>query len=125
MTAEGQIGTATVTVAFEGGRSPQSASVDVEITAVPGATTAPAFRKNFSPDSITAGGLNTLIFTIDNTANAASTTALAFTDNLPAGVFVAPMPNATTSCDGGTVTAVAGGAAVSYTGGAVVAICAP
>ena len=40
LTAEGQIGTATVTVAFEGGRSPQSASVDVEITAVPGATTA-------------------------------------------------------------------------------------
>jgi hypothetical protein len=58
LTAEGQIGTATVTVAFEGGRSPQLASVDVEITAVPGATTAPAFRKNFSPDSITAGGLS-------------------------------------------------------------------
>jgi hypothetical protein len=123
LTAESQIGTATVTVAFEGGRSPQSASVDVEITAVPGATTAPAFRKNFSPDSITAGGLSTLIFTIDNTVNAASTTALTFTDNCPAGVFVTPMPNATTSCDGGTVTAVAGGAAVSYSGGTVVAMC--
>ena len=123
LTPEGQTGTATVTVVFEGGRSTQSASVDVEITAVPGATTPPAFRKSFSPDSITASALSTLTFTIDNTANAASTTALTFTDNFPAEVFVAPMPNATTSCDGGTVTAVAGGDRVSYTGGTVVATC--
>ena len=64
-----------------------------------------------------------MIFTIDNTANAASTTALTFTDNLPSGVFVAPMPNATTNCDGGTLTAVAGDAVVTYTGGTVVAMC--
>ena len=120
---ESQIGTATVTVAFEGGRSPQSASVDVEITAIPGATTTPAFGKNFSPDAITDGGLSTLVFTIDNTVNTAPTTALTFTDTLPAGVFVAPMPNATTSCDDGAVTAVAGGTAVSYSGGTVVAMC--
>lgn len=120
---ESQIGTATVTVAFEGGRSPQSASVDVEITAIPGATTTPAFGKNFSPDAITDGGLITLVFTIDNTVNTAPTTALTFTDTLPAGVFVAPMPNATTSCDDGAVTAVAGGTAVSYSGGTVVAMC--
>ena len=35
LTPEGQTGTATVIVIFEGGRSTQSASVDVEITAVP------------------------------------------------------------------------------------------
>lgn len=123
LTPDGQTGTAIVTVVFEGGRSPQSASADVAITPIPGATRPPLFRKAFSPSSITAGALSTLTFTIDNMANAAPMTALTFTDNLPAGVFVAPIPNATTSCDGGAVTAVAGGTVVSYIGGTVTTTC--
>lgn len=123
LTPEGQTGTATVIVVFEGGRSPQSASVDVEITPIPGATRPPLFGKTFSPSSITAGSISTLTFTIDNMVNAAPMTALAFTDGLPGGVFVAPVPNVTTSCDGGTVTALAGGTVVSYIGGAVTTTC--
>ncbi len=117
---DGKTGIASVTVVLDDSGSSASSRVEVQITAAP---QPPAFKKDFSPDSITAGKISTLIFTIDNTANSETTTALAFTDNLPAGVVVAPMPNVNTSCTGGTVTAVAGSSMVSYTGGAVAAIC--
>ena len=45
--------------------------------------------------------------------------ALAFTDNLPAGVVVASTPNTSTTCTGGTLTAAAGGSTITYTGGTV------
>jgi hypothetical protein len=48
-------------------------------------------------------------------------TGLAFTDALPAGVVVAPAPDAATTCTGGTLTAVAGTGVISYTGGSVAA----
>lgn len=116
----GQTGTARVTVVLDDSGSSASSSVEVQITAAP---QPPAFTKDFSPDSITEGNISTLTFTIDNTANSETTTALAFTDNLPAGLVLAPMPNVSTSCSGGTVTAVAGSGVVSFSGGAVSAIC--
>ena len=94
---------------------------DVEIVSVPGgpAPTPPGFSKSFGLDPTTAGGTSSLTFTIDNTANGTATTDLDFIDDLPAGVTVAPTPNAATDCTGGTLTAVADTGRVSYTGGTV------
>jgi len=77
----------------------------------------PGFSKSFSPDAIDPGGVSTLTFTIDNTANSVSVTSLDFTDNLPAGLVVASPNNASVTCTGGTLTATSGTGVISYTGG--------
>jgi uncharacterized repeat protein (TIGR01451 family) len=82
---------------------------------------APAFDKSFSPATVGEGVPSTLTFTIDNTASALAATGLDFTDDLPAGVVLADSPNASTTCTGGTLGAVAGSGTVSYTGGTVAA----
>jgi len=79
----------------------------------------PLFAKIFAPDIIASTATSTLTFTIDNSANTLAVTALAFTDNLPAGLEVANPAVAGTTCTGGTVTAVAGSGVVSYTGGSL------
>ena len=81
----------------------------------------PAFSKAFTPTAIAAGGVSTLTFTIDNSGGLDAATSLDFTDNLPAAVTVAATPNASTTCTGGMITAVAASGAVSYTGGSVAA----
>jgi uncharacterized repeat protein (TIGR01451 family) len=81
----------------------------------------PGFGKVFAPDTLGVGQTSTLTFNIVNTASVLATTGLAFTDLLPAGVEVASPPAASTTCGGGTITAVAGGGTVSYTGGSVAA----
>jgi uncharacterized repeat protein (TIGR01451 family) len=68
-----------------------------------------------------AGQVSTLNFIIDNTASALAASSLDFIDNLPAGVVVAAPPNASTTCAGGTLTAVAGTGTVAYSGGVVAA----
>ncbi|WP_269580828.1 choice-of-anchor D domain-containing protein [Roseibium sp. Sym1] len=83
------------------------------------ATSVPTFSQAFAPDTIVIGGTSTVTFTIDNTANASAATSLDFTDNLPAGVTVETPANASTTCTGGTLTAVSGSGVVSYTGGTV------
>ena len=84
-------------------------------------TNLPGFSKAFAPASIQTGDVSTLTFTIDNSALAVPATALDFTDNLPAGMEVAATPNASTTCTGGTLTAVAAAGVVSYTGGTIAA----
>ncbi len=79
----------------------------------------PTFSKTFSPDAIGQGQVSALTFVIDNTASALAASNLSFTDNLPAGVTVEASPNASTTCTGGTLTAVAGSSVISYSGGAV------
>lgn len=75
----------------------------------------PGFTKSFSPSSISRGGRSTLTFTIDNTGNEIGpATELTFSDNLPAGIVIAAPPNASTTCDGGVLTAVAGTNVISY-----------
>ncbi|MCG6904909.1 MAG: DUF11 domain-containing protein [Rhodobacter sp.] len=76
----------------------------------------PGFAKGFAPSTVDQGGFSTLTFTIDNSANAIEADALAFTDNLPAGMIVAAEPGATNSC-GGTFAPVADATLVSLTGG--------
>ncbi len=81
----------------------------------------PTFAKIFAPDTIEAGAVSTLTFTIDNSASALAATSLDFTDNLPAGVVVATPANSSTDCSGGTVTAVGGSGVITYTGGTIAA----
>ena len=84
-------------------------------------TDQPAFAMAFTPDSMLAGDVTTLSLTVDNSANGAAASALAFTDTLPSGMTVAPTPNASTTCTGGTLTATAGAGSLSYSGGSVAA----
>ncbi|MCP4250734.1 MAG: hypothetical protein GY778_27160, partial [bacterium] len=79
----------------------------------------PGFGKLFTPNFIGSGGTSTLTFTIDNTSSTVDATALDFTDNLPAAVAMATPSNASTTCIGGALTAVAGSGVIIYTGGTV------
>jgi len=81
----------------------------------------PVFSKGFAPTSIDPGGVTTLSFTIDNTASLVPASGLDFTDNLPPGMEIANPANASTTCTGGTLTAVAGAGVISYAGGTVAA----
>ncbi|MCB1566700.1 MAG: IPTL-CTERM sorting domain-containing protein, partial [Xanthomonadales bacterium] len=81
----------------------------------------PAFQKAFSPSTVDVGQSSTLTFSIDNTLNNADTSSLAFTDNLPAGMLIAAVPNVSTSCVGGIITAAPGAGVITYSGGSVAA----
>jgi hypothetical protein len=81
----------------------------------------PGFGKVFASPSVVVGEPVTLTFTIDNSANLVDADDLDFVDNFPADMAVAALPQASTSCLGGTLTAVAGAASISYTGGSVAA----
>ena len=82
---------------------------------------APRVDKAFSPAVIPLNGTTTVVITIDNTANALPATGLAFTDTLQDGLVVADPANASTTCTGGTLTAVPGAGDFSYTDGSVAA----
>jgi uncharacterized repeat protein (TIGR01451 family) len=76
--------------------------------------------KAFSPTTIAAGGVSTLTITLSN-GNATATTLISpLTDTLPAGMVIAPTPNASTTCNigvvglgGGVVSATPGGSTVT------------
>ncbi len=73
--------------------------------------------KAFLPNVIAPGATSVLTITLANTqANAQALSALTFNDNLPANVKLAATPNASTTCVGGTVGAVAGGTVVTLSG---------
>ena len=62
----------------------------------------------FTPTTIAQGGISTLSYTLSNGA-AIAATEVSLTDTLPANVVVADVPDARTTCTGGTLTAAAGG----------------
>ncbi|WP_067197675.1 DUF7927 domain-containing protein [Microbacterium sp. XT11] len=76
----------------------------------------PQLDKAFSPTSVPVGGVSTLTLTVTNTSELASKSGWSFTDNLPAGLVVAPSPNIGGTCDA-TTTAAAGGTSVVITDG--------
>ena len=80
----------------------------------------PLFSKSFSPNAITAGSVSTLTFNINNSANAASVSNLAFIDDLPPGVVIATPSNVGGNCSG-TPIATSGGTMITYSGGTVAA----
>ena len=78
---------------------------------------APAVSKQFNPTTVAAGSATQLTITLTN-PNALAITGVAFTDNYPAGLANALVPNVTNSC-GGTVTALPAGSALTLTGGSI------
>lgn len=81
----------------------------------------PGFSKAFTPGSILPGATSTLSFLIDNGGSTVAATGLGFTDILPAGMTLATPANGSTSCTGGTLTALDGSGSLSYSGGSVAA----
>lgn len=83
--------------------------------------------KAFSPSQIKPGGVSTLVFDLANRDYISEATGLGFTDQLPAGLVVAPTPNIQSSCPTGSsmgaqmpvgaqVDAVAGSTSVTVSG---------
>ena len=85
--------------------------------------TAPGFFQSFSPSTVTSGGVSTLTYTIDNTANASPISSANFTDTLTTGLTIASPANATTTCGNATlpatVTATAGTNTISFLHGGI------
>lgn len=81
---------------------------------------APTFSKAFLPNTAVMNEVVTLTFTIEN-GSGSDATNLDFTDNFPAGMTVSNPANASTTCTGGTLTAVTGSGSMGYTGGTVAA----
>ncbi|HXH40685.1 MAG TPA: hypothetical protein VNN08_18785, partial [Thermoanaerobaculia bacterium] len=80
----------------------------------------PTITKSFNPPSVQIGERSTLTFMISNPAGSAIS-AVAFTDNFPANLFVANPNNLTGSCGSGTITATAGTGSVSLSAGTIAA----
>jgi CSLREA domain-containing protein len=78
---------------------------------------APAVSKQFNPTTVTAGSATQLTITLTN-PNALAIIGTAFTDNYPAGLQNALIPNVTNSC-GGIVAASPGGSTLMLTGGSI------
>ena len=82
--------------------------------------TAMSMSKAFYPTIVQAGGSSMLVITLVNTSDSPLIN-LQVTDTLPGtltnGLVIAPIPNASTTCAPGSVTAVAGTQIISLTGG--------
>jgi len=80
---------------------------------------APSVSKVFAPSQVLAGETSTLTIKLNNASQpTAAVLSAALTDTFPAGLVVAPAPNASTTCPSGTVTAVAGSGSVTLSSGA-------
>ena len=79
----------------------------------------PTVTKSFSPASVTPGTPSTATIVIHNNSATVTLHNVAFVDTLPSGLAVAPTPNATASCGGGSVAAPASGTTISLTNGVI------
>jgi Bacterial Ig-like domain (group 3)/BNR repeat-like domain/Carboxypeptidase regulatory-like domain len=125
-TAQQYIATASgnykVTATTNGCTSASSAATTVTVNPLP---VTPTITQSFNLASIALNANSTLSFTISNPNISTALSGVAFTDNLPAGLVVAAMPNVTGSCGGGTTTAIAGSSNLSLSGGTLPASPAP
>jgi uncharacterized repeat protein (TIGR01451 family) len=97
---------------------PHYRALMVRAAAAPGGPRAPWLRTRFDPTRIMNGETSTLTIKLSNVSQStAAVLSEAFTDSLPAGLVVAPTPNAATTC-AGTLSAVASSGAVSLAAGA-------
>ncbi|HSY48054.1 MAG TPA: Ig-like domain-containing protein [Thermoanaerobaculia bacterium] len=96
------------------------AALVIGLAAPGGLFAQPTITKSFNPSSVQIGERSTLTFTINNPAGSAIS-AVAFTDNFPANLFVATPNNLTGSCGSGTITATAGTGSVSLSAGTIAA----
>lgn len=81
-----------------------------------------SMSKSFTPPSVSPGGISTLRIILQNT-NDSPIVDVSITDPLPGsttnGIIVAPNPNASTTCAGGSVSAAPGSQSISMTGGTI------
>jgi LPXTG-site transpeptidase (sortase) family protein len=81
-----------------------------------------SISKSFTPPTVSPGGISTLRITLQNT-NAVPLVNVSVSDPLPGsltdGIIVAPTPNASTTCTGGTVSATPGSQTISMSGGTI------
>ncbi|WP_211231704.1 IPTL-CTERM sorting domain-containing protein [Ottowia thiooxydans] len=75
-------------------------------------------NKSFDPISTAVNEPSTLTVSLFN-SNTVAATGAAMVDSLPPGLLIANPPNASTTCAGGTVTAVAGSNSVALSGATV------
>ena len=95
-----------------------AAAANASLTVTAPVIIAPTTAVAFAPTSVSAGTATTLTITLGNTNAAAANLTAALDDTLPAGLLVAPTPNAASTCASGTVTAAAGTSLVSLASGA-------
>ena len=76
----------------------------------------PTFTVAFEPNAISLGGVSTMTYTIDNTAEATPVGGLTLSDILPTGILVASPSRAITTCTNGTYTLLPGSGSISFEG---------
>ena len=102
----------------------QNRTIPNNITADLTVRTVSDFRisKSFTPPMVSPGGITTLRIILEN-RNSIPLVNASVTDPLPGnttdGLIVAPNPNASTTCEGGTVDAVPGSQTITMTGGTI------
>lgn len=95
---------------------PNAHMIVVANTAAPGVGLLPSF----TPATIASGGISRFEITLANPLPSAAALTSTFTVTLPAGLSVAAVPNAVTTC-GGSLTAPAAGSGVSLSGATIAA----
>lgn len=118
--------TTTAGLAFtEGGLNDQHNGTAANATMLVTSLQPPTGSKNFSPSPSYVGLPTRLTITLSNPNGTRNMPLTSFTDPLPAGMVVAPTPNASVNCTGtgsvndGVVTAAAGSGSVTLTGGTI------
>ena len=85
---------------------------------VPPVAAPPTIAKTFAPASISTGGVSILTVTLSNANATVATLNAALVDTLPAQVFIAATPNASTTCGGaGAPVAAPGGSTLTLPAG--------
>lgn len=79
----------------------------------------PTIAKAFAQATVAPGVANRLTVTISNPNTTQTLTGVALRDPLPTGLFVAQVPNASTTCAGGTVSAIASADSAQIAGATV------
>ncbi|AWB67163.1 hypothetical protein C2869_12270 [Saccharobesus litoralis] len=74
----------------------------------------PTFSTSFSPTTIAPGGISTVTYTIDNSANNVGVSEVGFTNTLPTGMTIANPANSSTDCINGQFTAAAGSNSITF-----------
>ena len=109
----------------EGGNPGQHNGAAANATMLVTSLQAPAGSKSFSPSPSYVGLPTRLTITLSNPNGTRNMPLTSFTDTLPAGMVVAPVPNASVTCTGtgsvndGAVTANPGDGAITLTGGTI------
>ncbi len=80
---------------------------------------APTLAKAFATSPVAPGTPSRLTITITNPNATQALTGVALRDELPSGLFVAQVPNASTTCSGGSVSAIASATGAQVAGATV------